>query len=295
MSQDTLTDLVAGHTITTRFGDNFRIVQPIGAGKNAAAFLALQTSGINAGSFCALKVLQNTFGTRNLRRFQAEIQALSRLQHPSILRILDSGYIEANKFKHPFYLCEYYEETLATAMRRGLSLPLKLAFAMQLVAGIVYLEKQHVVHCDIKPDKICVRGFDCALADFGLVRFQSTHGENAIGPSLHHYRSPDIVNLFTKGSEITTKSDVFQLGLVLVELFTGKNVCNSATSGNSPVVLDPLPSFHGTIGLKIRELLTSMLNYESTLRPNASDLIENWQMLLFECIQHRNVQEVRIF
>ena len=287
--------LNVGQSIRTRSGNFYRIAQPIGGGKNASAYLTLQTSGINAGNFCALKVVQDAYNDTNLRRFETEIETLTRLTHPSIMQIVDSGEYNNNDQVYPFYLSDYYQETLSGALRRGLSLPMKLAFALQMVSGLAYLEKQDIVHCDVKPDNVFVRGFDCAIGDFGLVHLPSAGGDDKLGPSLHNYRSPDIAVFNSGGAAPTSKSDVFQLGLVFTEMFTGVNICQSASSGTDPVKLDSMPDIHGAIGRGITNVLDEMLKMNPLERLSASELIDRWQGLLFTVVEHRWKQEDRIF
>lgn len=288
-------NLNVGQSVRARFGDFYRIAQPIGDGKNASVYLTLQTSGGNAGNFCALKVLQDAYNEVNLRRFETEIATLTRLKHPSIMHIVDSGEYRVADRTYPFYLCDYYQDTLAAGLRRGLTLPMKLAFAMQMVSGLIYLESQNIVHCDIKPDNVFIRGFDCALADFGLVRLPSAVGDANLGPSLHRYRSPDIAQHNAGGATLTSKSDVFQLGLVFAEMFTGRNICHHAENGSDPVVLDPLPAIHGSIGVGIANVINEMIQMDAAIRPTARDLRDRWQGLLFSVIEHRWIQENRIF
>ena len=257
--------------------------------------LALQTSGSSAGNFFALKVLQDAYNETNIVRFQTEVAALTRLKHPSILQIVDSGEYRTEQSTYPFYLCDYYPETLSKANKRGLSLPLRLAFAIQMISGLAYLESQSIIHCDIKPDNIFVGGFNCVLADFGLVRLPSANGDEPLGPSLHRYRSPDIAAFQAKGIEPTAKSDVFQLGLVFSELFTGTNICRPAAKGSDLVELDELPRIHGNVGANLETLIKSMLRMDSTKRPAASDLKDRLQNILFQVIEHRWKQEDRVF
>jgi serine/threonine protein kinase len=184
--------LKVGKTVRARSGDYYRVAQPIGNGKNATAYLTLQTSGVNAGNFCSLKVLQDPYNEPNRLKFETEIATLTRLRHSSILQIVDSGDYVTSDGIYPFYLSDYYQETLSDALNRGLSFPSKLAFALQMISGLAYLASQNIVHCDLKPDNIFIRGFDCAIADFGLVRLPTATGEGSLGPSLHRYRTPDI-------------------------------------------------------------------------------------------------------
>jgi serine/threonine protein kinase len=287
--------LRVGQTVRARFGDYYRVAQPIGYGKNATAYLTLQTSGVNAGNFCSLKVLQDPYNEPNRRKFETEIATLTRLRHSSILQIVDSGESVRGDSVYPFYLSDYYQETLADALNRGLSFPSKLAFALQMISGLAYLASHDIVHCDLKPDNIFIRGFDCAIADFGLVRLPSATGEGSLGPSLHRYRTPDIAAFSNGGEPPSTKSDVFQMGLVLAEIFTGTNICREAPNGGDQVELDPLPEIHGSIGNGISNVLNEMLDFDASKRPDAEALRDRWQGLLFTVIEHRWIQEDRIF
>jgi len=284
-------ELEIGQSVRSRSDNYYRVVQPIGAGKNAQAFLCMLTSSVNAGCFFALKVLQRPYEEDNLRRFESEVTALSRLQHPAILQIVDSGVFRTFELEYPFFLCRYYPETLGVAARRGLQLTRKLAIAMQLISGLAYLEEQGVVHCDVKPDNVFVGGFDCVLADFGLAKLPSAAGTSNLEPSLHHYRSPDLA----AGGVATTKSDVFQLGLVLAELFTGKNICVPATNGGDPVTLMQLPEIHGNQSASIRSILLDMLCMNPANRPNASDVRDRWQRELFLAIDSRRQLDSQVF
>jgi serine/threonine protein kinase len=86
------------------------------------------------------------------------------------------------------------------------------------------LASRSIVHCDVKPDNIYVDGLKCVLADFGLSISIDSESKTLELPSLHRYRSPDIVEFIRNGTPLSSKSDVFQLGLVLAELFTGKTL-----------------------------------------------------------------------
>jgi serine/threonine protein kinase len=287
--------LQIGRAIAAASGDYYRLVQPIGEGKNAHAFLAFKTSNTDAGSFCALKFIKNADDPNKLSSFRSEIAALTELDHPSILPILDTGEYSFGGPTYPFYVCKYYPETLTTAFQRGLQLTRRLAIACQLTSGLAYLESKQVVHCDVKPDNIFLGGFDCVLADFGLSKLPQADGDNWLGPSLHRYRSPDLAAYLNGGPSPSFKSDVFQLGLVLTELFTGENVCRESSDGSDPVELNTIPEIHGSQSRLITKILQEMLEPDGHQRPPASKMVDRWQQVLFNAIEKRWELEDRIF
>jgi len=154
---------------------------------------------------------------------------------------------------------------------------------------LTYLAGQSppVVHRDVKPQNIFVKGRACVLGDFGLLKRLDDEPESedrdllkeSVGIGMpYFYRSPDLVAYACNETSITTKSDVFQLGLVLTELFTGRNPCARPTDDDplTAVQLEPMraiPSNHGGL---IAPLLRDMLLMDPAKRPSAEALLARW-------------------
>lgn len=93
-----------------------------------------------------------------------------------------------------------------------------------------------------------------------------------------HYRTPELVAYHKGGDKPPPSSDVFQLGLVAAELFTGKNLL-LPDSPDKPLRLQPLADIPGFLGAPIKSLLEQMLILDSMQRPSASNLLRKWQEL----------------
>lgn len=271
-------------SIKSNTSNYYRTIQILGIGKSATAFLSLKTTSSDRGTFKVVKALQHPDDEVKLARFQREIDVLKDLEHTSIIGLHDTGIFK----NHPFYVCDFYSSTLDFVIRSDQAkLAQKLSYAMQMCSAVAHLKSRGVVHCDIKPDNIYINGWKCALADFGLSLRVGDGLDSTILPSLHKYRSPDIVKAINDNKQVlTSKSDVFQLGLVLAELFSGKNPCQPATTGNLDVVLDPIPKIYGKFGTNISEILTDMLRLDASLRPDAESLIDKWQNILFKTYEY---------
>ncbi len=276
--------LRVGQSLRARSSQWYRTVKHLGDGKSASAYLALKTSGLDRGTFYAIKIIREPFDVTRVEDFELEIAALADLDHPVIMRIDDVGTYTWTGGRHPFYVCRYYTETLASRIQIGIELGLKLAFTIQLLSALKHLAERSIIHCDIKPANIYVSGFDCVLADFGLARFTRDESGRPLGPSLHHYRTPDIVESYRGGARLTVKSDVFQLGLVVAEMFTGQNPCQHAESGLDDVVLSPVPQVDGPLGAKIDGAIALMLERDTYTRFTATYLIDIWQSIYFDHI-----------
>ncbi len=155
-----------------------------------------------------------------LDRFQREAKTLARLDHPNIIKVLDFG-----TFESFFYISfEYFDSrNLREVVKSAeLSEKQKMAVCVQIFRGLEYAHSHNIIHRDIKPENILMNDqFHIKIADFGLARL---HGEESLTlqtsivgtPS---YMSPEQI----RGEILTPKSDIFSLGIVVLELFTGKN------------------------------------------------------------------------
>lgn len=274
-------------SIKSATGEYYKKIQILGEGKSATAFLALKTSSNDRGTFYVIKLLQHPGDPAKLANFNAEQSTIKSLSHSSVMRLRDDGVFNGNGTNYPFYICDFYPSDLSEFIRNeNVKLTQKLSFAIQLCSALAYLAANNIVHCDIKPSNIYTDGFRCVIADFGLSRNCGAGATNADLPSLHRYRSSDIVEAINNGTQLTPKSDVFQLGLVLAELFTGVNPCLERKDGSSKVSVDDIGDIYGRFNTKIRKLLTEMLDQNAITRPDANSLIDRWQTILFEAYDY---------
>jgi serine/threonine-protein kinase len=156
-----------------------------------------------------------------IERFKREARAAARVQHDSIVNVIDYGESEGSHY----IVMEYYDgETLEELLLSQKAIPLDICFAVLL--NVCYgLEEAHaanLIHRDIKPANIIfTRNGSVKIADFGLAKATDTmksvtqHG-NILGTPA--YMSPEQ----TLGEEVSPQSDIFSLGVVAYELATGR-------------------------------------------------------------------------
>jgi serine/threonine protein kinase len=271
-----------GPSIRSHSKQYYRNIQALGEGKNASTYLTLITSPKNKGSLKVIKILNNPADKAKKQRFTSEISVLEGLDHSSIMRISDKGFYNDQTCEYPFYVCEYYNDTLSGALHRGrISLAQKVCWSIQLCSALANLAAKNIVHCDVKPDNIFVDGIKCVLGDFGLA-YSVEEGLDPCLPSLHNYRSPDVVSALKNRTKIEPVSDVFLLGLTLTEMFTGNNPCQNAENGIDDVQLDENKKIPGEFGERINSILSSMLNMDGNKRITAEKCIDIWQGILFD-------------
>jgi len=176
----------------------------------------------------ALKYLNPDRITKDkLKRFKNELSFCERNDHPNIIKVIDHGHIETKGVKCPFYVMHYYPDTLRTLMKKGISPTNVLPFFSLILNGIESAHFRDIWHRDIKPENILSHPAANALviADFGIAHFQedSLHTTVETKPqdrlANFQYAAPEQRVL---GEEVDHRADIYALGMILNEMFTGK-------------------------------------------------------------------------
>ncbi len=164
----------------------------------------------------ALKFLPgSTIDRSMLERFRNEVRIARRISHPNVCRVYDIG--ETNN--QVFLSMEYVDgEDLSSLLRRVGRLPRDkaLEIARKICAGLAAAHDKGVLHRDLKPSNIMLDGRgEVLIMDFGLAGL--AHEIEDVRSGTPAYMAPEQL----AGKEVTARSDIYSLGLVLYELFTG--------------------------------------------------------------------------
>ncbi|HXN50208.1 MAG TPA: serine/threonine-protein kinase, partial [Bryobacteraceae bacterium] len=170
------------------------------------------------GQTVALKFLPArwTSDEATLARFRNEVRIARQVSHPNVCRVYDIGEAEGSTYLS----MEYVDgEDLASLLRRIGMLPRDkaLEIARQLCAGLAAAHDKGVLHRDLKPGNIMLDGQGrLRITDFGLA---GVAGEiQDIRSGTRGYMAPEQQS----GADVTASSDIYALGVVLHEVFTGK-------------------------------------------------------------------------
>ena len=209
----------------------YRIVAPLGRGGMGVVALAERSDGSFAKRV-AIKVLPHAMSSpEEIRRFALERQILARLAHPNIAHLLDGG-VDSRGL--PYLVMEHVEGAPIDRYcdDRRLSLEARLRLVIDTARAVQAAHRSLVVHRDIKPSNLLVdAGGAVKLLDFGIAKLvdpaagdgtATAFTARALTPT---YASPEQV----RGAPITTASDVYQLGLLLFELVSGRRPQEATT------------------------------------------------------------------
>ncbi|HXW07909.1 MAG TPA: serine/threonine-protein kinase [Vicinamibacterales bacterium] len=201
----------------------YRIVGLIGRGGMGEVYRA---QDLKLGQAVALKFLPEEFGRdpARLERFLNEVRIARQISHPNVCRVYDVDDVDGRHFLS----MEFVDgEDLASLLRRIGRLPPDkgLEVARQVCAGLAAAHDRGVLHRDLKPANIMLDGRGQArLADFGLAAAADDVGSGDVAGT-PAYMAPEQL----EGQELSTKTDIYALGLVLHELFTGRRVFDGAS------------------------------------------------------------------
>ncbi len=195
------------------FDERYRIIGRIGKGGMGEVYRA---DDLKLGQPVALKFLPEDLDSdpARLTQLHGEVRMARQVSHPNVCRVYDVGEYEG----HTFLSMEYVDgEDLASLIRRigRFSQDRAIELARQICAGLAAAHDRGVVHRDLKPANIMLDGSGkIRITDFGLA---GATGE-MLRAGTPAYMAPEQL----AGAEVTPRSDIYALGLVLYELFTGR-------------------------------------------------------------------------
>ncbi len=240
--------------------DRYRVVSIAGRGGMGEVYRA---EDLKLGQLVAIKFLPEALSqdAAALARFHSEVRIARQVSHPNVCRVFDIGDADGVQFLS----MEYVDgEDLASVVRRvgRLSPDKATEVARQICAGLAAAHERGVVHRDLKPANVMLDGAGkIRITDFGLAGIAASIQGADIRAGTPAYMAPEQL----AGKEVTTKSDIYSLGLILYEILTGKRAFEAST----------LPEL-----IKLREQGT--ISNPSTLVRDLDPLIER---VILRCLE----------
>jgi predicted Ser/Thr protein kinase len=204
--------------------ERYRIVGLLGKGGMGEVYRA---DDLKLGQPVALKFLPEHLLSDGaaLARFHREVRVARQVSHKNVCRVYDIGEIDGRHFLSMEFI---KGEELSSLLRRIGRLPQDKAIqiARQICAGLAAAHEAGVLHRDLKPANIMIDGDGNArVLDFGLAGLVEEFGDDEKRAGTPAYMAPEQL----EGKDQTIKTDIYSLGLVLYELFTGRRAFEAAT------------------------------------------------------------------
>lgn len=255
----------------TILADRYRIVGLIGKGGMGEVYRA---DDLKLGQPVALKFLPDRMlrDAASLARFHREVRVARQVSHKNVCRVYDIGETDGQHFLSMEFI---KGEELSSLLRRIGRLPSDkaLQISRQVCAGLAAAHESGVLHRDLKPANVMIDGDGNArVLDFGLAGLANEFRDDEMSAGTPAYMAPEQLD----GSSVTVRSDIYSLGLVLYELFTGKRAFEAPTlnelvrlrrSDTTPTTptsivkdLDPL----------IEKVIDRCLQKDPSLRPSSA-------------------------
>ncbi|MFO1051055.1 MAG: serine/threonine-protein kinase [Planctomycetota bacterium] len=220
-------DPEAAHREGAQIGP-YRLLQRLGEGGMGVVYLAEQTSPMTRQ--VALKLLRDVGDSkRSIARFEVERQILAGMDHPNIARVLDAG---VTNDARPYVVLELIQGVPITAYcdQHELRIEERVELLLSVCRAIQHAHQRGIIHRDLKPSNVLVTHYDGVavpkVIDFGVAKALDRHLDHAtlatepgavIGTL--QYMSPEQAGSDPLG--VDTRSDVYSLGVLLYELWTG--------------------------------------------------------------------------
>lgn len=210
----------------TILADRYRIVGLLGKGGMGEVYRA---DDLKLSQPVALKFLPDRYLSDGaaLARFHREVRVARQVTHRSVCRVYDIGEVDG---KH-FLSMEFIKgEELSSLLRRIGRLPSDkaLQIARQVCAGLAAAHDNGILHRDLKPSNVMIDGDGNArLTDFGIAGLAEEIHDDEVSAGTPAYMAPEQLD----GKPPTIRSDIYSLGLLLYELFTGRRAFDAPTLG----------------------------------------------------------------
>ena len=261
-------------------GGNYRLIRELTGGGMSRVFLAEDTE---LEREVAIKVLSPELVDETLlARFRQEVLQTARLQHPTIVPILDVGTLDDGAGrKLPYYVMQYVRgESVRSRLLHEpqLSVSLTVRILRGMLDALVHAHAHDVVHRDIKPENVFMSGTSVVLADFGVAKVAKG---NAAKPSITSpgttvgtptYMAPEQLI----GEEMTDhRSDLYSIGVVGYELLAGRlpwpgKTLTEMLSAKARNKITPLKSLRPDVPLALERVIVSCLSPDPGERPQSA-------------------------
>lgn len=220
----------------------FRLLEKLGEGGFGLVYKAEQVQPIHR--LVAVKILKAGMDTQQvMARFETEQQSLALMEHPNIARVLDAGETERGQ---PYFVMELVRGRSITSYskKKELTTQQRIELFIPVCHAVNHAHQKGIIHRDLKPSNVMVMEEDGLpvpkVIDFGIAKvLEQKNVSQTLATGMDQlvgtpgYISPEQIEYGS--SHVDTRSDVYALGSILMELLSGKPLITTADLANRPL------------------------------------------------------------
>lgn len=206
----------------------YRLVEQIGQGGSGIVWKIKYKS-----ENLAVKFLKKEVESEKRKRFLKEIEFCKNNTHRNIIKVISRGSIniiygkDEEETLTDYYIMPYYEKNLKDIIKNESEYKKIFSYILKICEGIEFIHHQGVIHRDLKPENILINNEELVIADLGIAHFKEfglTRKNDLLAN--RNYASPE-QRKKNMAKKITTAADIFSLGCIINEIFTGENPLGS--------------------------------------------------------------------
>jgi eukaryotic-like serine/threonine-protein kinase len=240
----------------------------LGTGSSA---VVRRARDLRSGAVVALKLFHRGANSVDLRQQRQEMEALAHLDHPGLVGLRDGG----NEEGRPFVVTDLVNgPSLDVALRSGPLDPAAVRrLGVDLAAALDHVHRAGYIHRDVKPANVLLDdGGRARLTDFGISRAVDATSVTTAGciVGTAAYLAPEQV----RGEFVGPATDVFALGLVLLEAVTGRREYPGKAMESALARLHRQPTVPEGLPLGLSPVLAAMTHPDPAVRPTAAQVAE---------------------
>lgn len=198
-------------------------VEIIGEGGNSTVFKVKDEEN----NEYALKLLNKKHDRESIKRFKNEMKYCMKTDNKNIMKVLDNGIFELNEGKIMFYVMPLYDNNFREIIAGEYDNEKKLELFNRVLEGVKKFHNDNNFHRDLKPENILYNKVtdEVVVADFGISHFNKEDLDTVVETKVSskmanfQYAAPE---QRIKGKIVDKSADIYALGLILNELFTGE-------------------------------------------------------------------------
>lgn len=268
-------------------GEEYEVLNLIKEGGNGRIF---KVKDKNGKLFALKEIKLEGISKEKKKRYERNLKEVKNFKHENIIEIKSIKIKEVDEKKQIIYIMPLYEKDFEEVIKEenNLSFITKFRYILKICNAIKFIHDKNIIHRDIKPENILINKDKLVLIDFEIAHFEIKEEDNLTKNveilANRNYSSPEQKNK-KNANNITKASDIYSLGIIINELFTGKRL----EGANFKLIVNKYPFLY-----KIDEIVEKCINFYPENRPAIDEIIYKMNKILKELKEEKGQIKIHL-